>query len=196
MLNRQGYITLVVDSFRPRSIISACVAPRGSASYVARSYDAYGALAYLRGRADVDPEQIAVMGWSIGGAAAMNAVAQSGMAQKFEHRFKAAITFYPHCLRARSFDLPMLVMIGDRDEWTPADACRKLQSHLQDQGERPLDLVVYPGAYHAFDEEELKHGFKVPGADGKMHLLLYNKPAHDDSKSRVTDFLRQHLSPG
>ena len=197
MLTRQGYVTLIVDSFRPRSVVSACTVLKGSVSYAARAYDAYGALAYLRSRKDVDPDRIGIIGWSIGGVAVMNAVARSGVSTKFAHGFKAALAFYPYCLRNRSFDLPLLVMIGESDDWTPAAACRDLQADIEKRKlGLPLELVIYPGAHHAFDAEDLKFGFKIPGADGKLHQLLYDQPAHEDSKTRVSRFLRQHLSPG
>ena len=49
-LNRSGYVTLIVDSFRPRSLISDCSGGSGTASPSGRVLDAYGALDYLMSR--------------------------------------------------------------------------------------------------------------------------------------------------
>jgi len=49
-------------------------------------------------------------------------------------------------------------MIGERDDWTPADACRKLVNGEGDwvcpdrrPKAPPIQFIVYPGAYHDFD---------------------------------------------
>jgi dienelactone hydrolase len=54
--------------------------------------------------------------------------------------------------------VPTLIMIGESDYWTTADACRKLAAGQDDLGtSRPksegaaIQLIVYPGAYHSYD---------------------------------------------
>ena len=64
----RGYITLLVDSFGPRGYPAGF--ERGSyddrpaevSEQTARPLDAYGALRYLRGRKDVQPDRIGVQG--------------------------------------------------------------------------------------------------------------------------------------
>jgi dienelactone hydrolase len=50
------------------------------------------------------------------------------------------------------------VSFGENDDWTPADACRKLANAEDDVGisrskgeGAPLELKVFAGAYHGFD---------------------------------------------
>ena len=52
---------------------------------------------------------------------------------------KAAVAYYPSCQQQfdRDVAVPLLILIGDKDDWTPADNCRKLQS----AGFRRPDLV-------------------------------------------------------
>jgi dienelactone hydrolase len=52
---------------------------------------------------------------------------------------------------------PALVLIGERDDWAPAAAYRRLAAHESDLGVMrdaangtPIDLVVYPAATHGF----------------------------------------------
>jgi dienelactone hydrolase len=45
---------------------------------------------------------------------------------------------------------PLLILIGERDDWTPAEPCRKLAAAAQEAG-HPVAIKVYPGAHHAFD---------------------------------------------
>jgi len=47
---------------------------------------------------------------------------------------------------------PLLILIGEKDDWTPADPCEALTKAAQAAG-YPVTLKVYPGAYHAFDSE-------------------------------------------
>jgi dienelactone hydrolase len=43
--------------------------------------------------------------------------------------------------------LPLLILIGEADDWTAAEPCRELAK----AGGSSVSIVVYPGAYHDFD---------------------------------------------
>ena len=45
---------------------------------------------------------------------------------------------------------PLLILIGDQDDWTPAEPCRRLAEAAQQAG-YPVTIKIYPGAYHSFD---------------------------------------------
>jgi hypothetical protein len=78
-------------------------------------------------------------------------------AGRAHHTFRAAVAFYPVCERI-SGPMPTLILIGENDDWTPADACRRL-TNAEDEigisrskGEgAPLQLAVLPDATHGFD---------------------------------------------
>jgi dienelactone hydrolase len=42
---------------------------------------------------------------------------------------------------------PALILIGEADDWTPADRCRLIVAHARPDG-APITLTVYPGAHH------------------------------------------------
>ena len=46
----------------------------------------------------------------------------------------------------------MLILVGENDDWTPAEPCRKL-TEISKQAAYPVTLKVYPGAHHSFDSE-------------------------------------------
>ena len=114
----RGYATLLLDSFGPRGEREICTQKvRKVSEATDRPRDAYAALTWLAGRADVDPARISVMGWSNGGTAVLHAVTPEapGRAGKGP-RFRAAVAFYPGCFaftrKALEPDLPLLVQAG------------------------------------------------------------------------------------
>ncbi|MDA4844728.1 dienelactone hydrolase family protein [Hoeflea poritis] len=191
MLDELGYATLVLDSFRPRSVIRVCTSDHRPTSPAQRALDAYGALAFLQQLPDIDQDRIGLIGWSHGGIAALEAVNKKGISRQFTNGFRAAATFYPYCIPDRDFEIPVLILIGESDDWTPPDLCRQLAE--RDQQSDFLELVTYPGAFHGFDNTDFSTGFFVSGASGGRHWLQYDQAAHRDSAERITDFLARHL---
>ncbi len=82
---------------------------------------------------------------------------------------------------------PTLILIGAEDDWTPAQACRELAAQPREGG-APLDLTVYPGTYHGFDNPKLTRGARIFG-----HFLEYNEPAATDAWAKVLTFLAATL---
>jgi dienelactone hydrolase len=183
-----GYVTLTVDSFGPRGLNNTC----GSGAPVDLAYDAYRALNFLAREPSVDPDRIAAMGFSQGGWLALTSVEHGAIERTSQHKFRAAIAFYPPCLGFKdNMTVPTLVLIGDLDDWTPAVECRNLAAGRDDWGISrqkglgiPIKLVVYPGAYHAFDAVSLKTPIQLLG-----HHLEYNQAATDRSADAVREFL-------
>src|SRR5207248_10179237 len=65
--------------------------------------------------------------------------------------FMGGVAMYPGCKFGMKLRLakPVLAMIGSDDNWTLAADCEALQAAQPDKSK--LDLVVYPGAVHSFD---------------------------------------------
>ena len=188
-LGSWGYVALTVDSFGPRGVASAC--GRGLA---VQAFDAYAALQYLAGLEEVDPARIAVLGQSMGGSSVLNAVDHDMFAQYLTERFRAAVAYYPVCaLPGRMMTAPTMILIGEADDWTPADRCREMIAKAHPDG-APIALTVYPGAHHAFDVAWLQ-----PWRSALGHWLEYNEPAATDAEKKTRTFLDAHLagtSPG
>jgi dienelactone hydrolase len=179
-----GYVALTVDSLGPRGIASRC----GGGGLLDQAFDAYAALRYLSQLDFVDPARVAVLGQSMGGYSALYAVDRDLAAQYFDRRFRAAIAYYPGCaIPAASMTAPTLVLIGEADDWTPAERCREMAAHARPDG-AAIALTVYPGASHAFDVAELKPGIRFLG-----HWMEYNEAAAKDAEEKVRAFLAANL---
>ena len=139
----------MVDSLATRNIRNAC----GSAlpGFVRRrADDAASALQWLAAQPYAKPDRIAVMGQSQGGGAALFTLDERGAGAG---GFVAGLAMYPGCIRALNSKVrlskPVLVMVGSEDTAAlPAD-CEALQAAQPDKGN--LELIVYPGAVHEFD---------------------------------------------
>jgi dienelactone hydrolase len=148
VLKSYGYMALALDSLDQ---INAC-SPGGSGD-VAEAFDAYAALGWPAQQNFVDPDRVALLGFSMGGNAALESVESGGPAiEKLEKRhFRAAIAYYPSCrYRAGVMTVPTLILVGDQDDWTPASWCREMMVRRNGKG-APVTLIVYPEATHAFN---------------------------------------------
>jgi len=112
---------------------------------------------------DVDPTRIAVLGQSMGGGSALYALDHDLGAQYFTGRFRAAILYYPGCgIPGVNLTAPTLILIGDKDDGTPADRCRDMVARARSDG-APIALIVYPGVHHNFDVSLLTPGVRYRG---------------------------------
>jgi dienelactone hydrolase len=197
-LARQGFIVLLPDSFGSRGAGSQCRAEdRVARPSRERVADAYAAKAYLQARKDVKANAISLLGWSNGGSTVLYTVDPRRPPLAGAPDFAKAIAFYPGCRtplesgrwRTR---LPLLILIGAADDWTPAGPCRDLIAAAKERG-TPAEIVLYPGAYHDFDHPNLPvrtHkgvAYSAKG-DGVVHTGT-DPAARADALRRVPAFL-------
>jgi dienelactone hydrolase len=182
-LGSWGYVALAIDSLGPRGIASAC-----GGGVVAQPYDAHAALRYLAQQEFVDPVRIAVLGQSMGGGAALHAIDRDISAQYFAERFRAAVAYYPGCTPLPRFTAPVLILIGDADDWTLAERCRAMAGRPRPDS-APIAMTIYPGVHHAFDVAWLQ-----PGRRSFGHWIEYNEAAARDAEEMTRAFLAAHLA--
>lgn len=186
------YVALVVDSFGPRGLDGVC-ADRTLVPPASRAGDALGAAEHLRGLGFVRPDRIGVVGFSHGGSAVLRLV-QAGMAEAAGAApIQAAIAYYPRCdaVSDRATIVPTLVLIGARDDWTPAARCEALRAVLP----RPelVAMRFYPDAFHGFDAAAGPR--LTAGSGGKLHRQQYDAQAARDAFAQTRAFLDGHLKP-
>jgi dienelactone hydrolase len=192
LLASWGYAALTVDSYGSRGIASAC----NNEQIPPDLFDAYSALMFLRASPFVIAERIAVMGVSAGGTRTLWSVERGFVERQFREKFRAAIALYPQCFSVTGrITVPTLILVGERDEWTRAADCRELARRAaggdnasEDSDRAPLRLVVYPGAYHAFDNPAFRTGRRF-----MWHWLQYDKAVAERAVEDVRAFLLEVL---
>jgi dienelactone hydrolase len=179
-----GYVALFVDDFATRGLRETCATDFGDGPA-----DAFGALAFLSRLPYVDAKRVAAVGYSQGADTALR-IASGRLAEPRAPGFKAAVAFYPPCANQADARLamPTLILVGDSDDVTPAADCKRLADHQPSLG-ADVKLVVYPGAYHLFDDPGLAAGRRLLGM-----WLQYDARAAERSRSEMRDFLAAKLT--
>ncbi|HET8529920.1 MAG TPA: dienelactone hydrolase family protein [Methylomirabilota bacterium] len=203
----RGYAALVVDSFRVRHVKGDCRTGPDEPPITARFDDAFGALRYLQSRPDVRGDRVAAIGWSQGGVYAM-AVINGPSLERARRRgvvlpavgFAASVGMYPggcFSLVGEQVVRPLLVLIGEADDWTPAAKCREMVEAMRARG-ADATIATYPGAYHYFDVEGQRlevladvENDTRPGGFGAT--VSYQAEAAADAHRRIEEFLARHL---
>jgi carboxymethylenebutenolidase len=160
-----GYVALLVDSFGPRGFwrgfpkASYEDRPSGVSEQTIRPLDAYGALAYLKGRSDVRRDRVGLQGWSNGAMTAL--VTMSSRAPGVSNpspasAFRAALVFYPGCgMEAIQGSYapyaPIQMFVGTEDAEVSPKRCITWEKRVQSAG-GSIELTAYEGAQHDFDD--------------------------------------------
>ncbi len=144
-----GFLVVFPDSFGSRGLGSQCMTRARSLRPRDRAEDAFATAEWLASRKDVARSRIGLLGWSNGGSTVLSA-ARTGRGPK-GLEFRQAIAFYPGCrifaeeshYRTR---LPVTILHGLADNWTPAEPCKTLP------GTR---FIGFERAHHDFDHPNL-----------------------------------------
>lgn len=182
-LARWDYAALVIDSFTPRGVANVC---NDAAALPAawRARDAAAGAAYLRTLASIDPDRLAVVGFSHGANSALQLAPQAAFP---DIRPKAIVAFYPACgMRAPPLGSDVMILIGDADDWTPAQRCIDVVAKYAEAPHHRPQLKVYPGATHSFDSRAGERTYLG-------HHMAYDAAAAGDAIMTTREFLDQHL---
>ncbi len=152
-----GVAALVVDAFAARRDRASSFVDRLlNITESMMLADAYAGLRWLAERGDIDPDRIALLGFSYGGMATLYA-AQEQVARAFapQHlRFAGHAAFYAPCIvqfeERRTTGRPVLILMGAEDEIVGPERCESTADDLR-AGGALVEMIVYAGAYHQWD---------------------------------------------
>jgi dienelactone hydrolase len=152
-----GVATFVLDAFTGRGIV-ATNTNEALLGRLTMSYDAYRVLEILEKHPRIDPQRVAVMGFSRGGQAALYS-----SVKRFQRMhgpasgrdFAAYVPFYASCGTIFVEDdvvspNPIRMFHGTADNYVPVAPCRDFVVRLKAKGADVI-LTEYEGAHHVFD---------------------------------------------
>ena len=167
-----GLAAVSIDSFAPRgwsrarALATVCTGLELPGHR--RAGDVLASLWGVSRSARVDPERMALAGWSHGGWAVMDLMTmaltregEAGLADPdagLRDGVKVLALAYPYCgpgsltqLRAWRHAPDVFAFVGDADRVSRPSVCRRAFRRMHDAGAR-IETWIIPGATHAFDE--------------------------------------------
>jgi dienelactone hydrolase len=176
-----GISTFEIDSFAGRGIVST-VADQSQLGRLNMILDLYRSLEILAAHPAVDPNRIAVMGFSRGGQASLYATLK-----RFQRMWNpsgidpaAYIALYAPCITTyiddtRVTDHPIRIFHGRSDDWVEIAPCRAYFDRLR-MTSKDVQMIEYPNTWHAFDYPSLPpKPVNVPYAQ-TTHCVLKEEP--------------------
>jgi dienelactone hydrolase len=201
----RGYVALLIDSLGPRGVAMVCYGPKGGVNFARGVKDALQAAEHLRRFDFVDPERVAIAGFSWGAMVALLASSRLWSdALAPGKRFAAAVSFYPGCFTIRppfgapyeivnaDLERPVLVLMGEKDNETPAGECVAKLERAKNGG-APVQWHVYPEATHCWDCTSLD-GFSKIDFRGNRVVYRSDPDVTRDSARRMFEFLQRIMS--
>jgi dienelactone hydrolase len=209
---KAGFATLTYDSFSARGVSERAIINAGVAPLVWAVVDAFMALRLLARHPKIDPSRIAIVGFSLGGEVA-HLTAFEWLRSIFgaeRARFAAHVAYYPAGVYGTVADkdaytgAPILMLLGEKDDNLPVAKIEEYLSYARAVGrEAPIEVVVYPGAHHAWTVSSLGAARFYPqyGSSRKCPLMLLgsDKPAFlvdGQAKPFDVNFARKCLGEG
>jgi len=180
-LAAEGYVVFAPDVYRGRlaTTVPGALYLRLGTPGEQVSADVDAALAYLRGLENVEPSQIASLGFCFGGGNALQ------LALRQPQNLAGTIIYYGsvetdvEVVRSLANQHPVLGIFGEADSSIPVAEVRAFEAALNSLN-IPNEIVIYPGEGHAFLNE---HNYNRPGT------------AAADAWQRTLTFLAETLRP-
>ena len=154
MFREQGFATFELHSFNSRGVKST-VGTQVEVTTAMMILDSYKALDVLSAHKNIDNQNVGIIGWSLGGGTALfsgwepliNAINSS-------NKFAAHLSYYPPCIVKPNdlefTDSPMHILIGEDDDWTPANACKELVDAAKTNKDN-IGITIFENSHHSFD---------------------------------------------
>jgi dienelactone hydrolase len=201
----RGYVALLVDSLGPRGADTVCFGPKNGVNFARGVRDSLQAAEHLRKLDFVDNKRVALAGFSWGAMVGVLASSRLwGASLNNGQRFDAVVSLYPGCFTIRppggspyeivrdDIDRPLLVLMGDKDNETPAEECLPRLEQSKAAG-APVEWHLYPGMTHCWDCENL-NGFRKVDFRGATVVYTYDKDITKDAADRMFSFIERSFA--
>jgi dienelactone hydrolase len=187
-LQEWGFNAVVVDSFGPRFVSSACTKAM-SVTPLQRAIDAHLTAKWVMSQ-EWSERKVGVIGFSHGAWAALHAATKQDAEREIGASYLAsAVAFYPYCGSSFNFfsrNIPLQIHIGKDDNWTPATMCKDLARNWA-LGENYFE---YKSAHHGFDRINTDQSVQGTADSGptRMRILRSDPEANTAARRHVRTF--------
>lgn len=183
-LRDAGFAVLLLDLLTAEDVINACggeIPASTIVEYISAAID----LAKKQPR--VDPSEIFVLGWSMGGG---GVVAWLSAADIDSTVARGAVAIYPDCDGKPTIQaqIPLLMLLGSADDIAEPEECEELVERSSSQS--LINVRVYEGARHGFDIEDAPEVLEIGGG----MTVGYQEDAAREAWQEALAFLRNHRS--
>jgi dienelactone hydrolase len=176
-----GISTFAMDSFAGRGIVSTGV-DQSQLGRLNMILDLYRSLAVLAAHPRVDPNRIAVIGFSRGGQAALYS-----SLKRFQRMWNlggiepaAYIALYPPCITTyiddtEVSDHPIRMFHGISDDYVEIGPCRSYLARLQNSA-KDIKMIEFSDTWHAYDFPNLPTTPMIVQNGQTTHCVLKEQP--------------------
>jgi dienelactone hydrolase len=183
-LRDAGFAVLLLDLLNAEGVVNACrgeIAAPTIAQYISAAIDLAKSQPY------VDPSEIFVLGWSMGGGGVIAWLSDPDIDSTVA---RSAITIYPGCGGKPSIQaqLPLLMLLGSADDIAEPGECEKLVGRSPSRS--LITVEVYEGARHGFDIQDAPEVLDIGGG----MTVGYQQEAAREAWQETLEFLRIHRS--
>jgi dienelactone hydrolase len=182
----KGVATLIVDPFTPRNepegVCDKLNNDTGPPYLTRGGNDVVAALKVVKSLPDIDPNRVFLQGYSYGAISSLFAV-DPNTPGAHDAKIAGLIAYFPWCYDNVASSVPTLILIGEKDDMTPAALCQKVSDKPN------FEVVVFPDSYH---------GFAFPKGKPEIfrgHHIEYNEKAALDAQQRADAFMDAHMPP-
>ena len=152
----KGFGVIILDQFYNTGIEKGTIS-RGPLA----SMGALSIIEYIKNNhPNLTNNKFGVMGGSRGGMTVLSLASpiarENFIYKNVKQWFDAGVAFYPSCGK-QELIMPVVVFIGELDEWTSATNCKMWKKRDEEQiSSGLLQIFIYKNAHHAFNRELIK----------------------------------------
>jgi uncharacterized protein len=162
----------------------------------------FAALKELRKLPSIDPDRIAIMGFSMGGHLTVTTAFEANRKAWMggDKGFAAHVAFYPVCKvfltqsDCQVTGAPMIIFYGTEDSYGEGKNVPAFKSLLREKYNFDVATIEYKGASHGFNRDAPPMSYHDPAAIGWKGYMAWDANASNDSLTRTVDFLRKTLA--
>jgi dienelactone hydrolase len=201
MFHDMGIATFKLNCFKARGVKSTAK-KQLDVTTGEMVVDAFKALEVMANHPRIDKNRIGIIGESKGGSVSLYTHWKPFLnVMNTKEKFALHISLYAMANDFKPFeftDAPILSLVGEKDNWVPPETWIPLIQSFKDHG-HDAEVVVYKGAYHAFDAsyslQHIKHADSytdcrvVMFEDGRMLETttgLYDREGLDKCKNSTS----------